>query len=104
METITTQGLWLIIIALVIYFLPSIIGYNHKNANSICLLNLFLGWTFIGWVVAIIWAVSNDKKEPIIFNSNKSVSEELSQLKQLYDDGTLTKEEFETEKKHVLKK
>jgi hypothetical protein len=22
----------------------------------IALLNLFLGWTFIGWVVALVWA------------------------------------------------
>ena len=87
-----------------LYFLPSIIGYKHRNANSICLLNLFLGWTLIGWVVAIIWAVSEDKKESIIVENKKSISEELFHLKELYEDGTLTKEEFDAEKKHLLKK
>jgi hypothetical protein len=86
-----------------IYFIPSIVGYGHRNFGSILLLNLLLGWTVIGWVVAIIWAVSNDKKETIIVNNNKkSVSEQLKELKELHDDGTLTKEEFETEKSKIL--
>lgn len=93
-----------VILILAIYFLPSIVGYSHSNFGSIFLLNLLLGWTAIGWIVAIIWAVSNDKKETIIINNKKSVSEELSELKKLYDDGTLTQEEFETEKKHILRK
>ena len=45
----------------IIYFLPSIVAHNrkHKNASAIAILNLFLGWTLLGWVVALIWAVSN---------------------------------------------
>ena len=93
-----------VILILAIYFLPSIVGYSHRNFGSIFLLNLLLGWTAIGCIVAIIWAASNDKKETIIINNKKSVTEELSVLKKLYDDGTLTKEEFETEKKHLLRK
>jgi hypothetical protein len=27
---------------------------------SILLLNFFLGWTMIGWVVALVWSVKND--------------------------------------------
>jgi hypothetical protein len=92
------------ILILALYFLPSIIGYSHRNLGSIFLLNLLLGWTAIGWIIAIIWAVSNDKKETIIVNNNKkSVSEQLKELKELLDDGTLTQEEFETEKKHILR-
>jgi hypothetical protein len=87
-----------------LYFLPSIVGYYHRNFNSICLLNLFLGWTLIGWVVALIWAASEDKKETVIVNNKKSVSEQLLQLNELYEDGILTKEEFDNEKKHLLRK
>jgi hypothetical protein len=47
----------LIILALV-YFIPTMVGWNHKNGTAILLLNLFLGWTFIGWVAALIWAVT----------------------------------------------
>jgi hypothetical protein len=55
-------GLVLLIIMGLIYFIPSIVANNrnHKQFNAILLLNIFLGWTFIGWVVALIWAVTND--------------------------------------------
>ena len=54
-------GILLFVLVIGLYFLTSIIGYNKKNANAICVLNLFLGWTFIGWVVALVWATSKDK-------------------------------------------
>lgn len=42
-----------------IYFLPSIIaGSRHLDERTgITLLNLFLGWTFIGWIAALVWAI-----------------------------------------------
>jgi hypothetical protein len=45
------------------YFLPSIIafGRNKRDTTSIVLLNFFLGWTMIGWVIALVWAVKNDE-------------------------------------------
>lgn len=43
-----------------IYFLPVIIGRNKKNSKAIFVLNLFLGWTFIGWIIALIWATTKD--------------------------------------------
>jgi len=39
-----------------LYFLPSIIGRDKRDAAGIFLLNFFLGWTVIGWVIALIWA------------------------------------------------
>jgi hypothetical protein len=49
-----------LMILLAIYFLPAIIaGHRHlHDRTAITLLNLLLGWTFIGWVVALIWAVT----------------------------------------------
>ena len=46
----------------VMYFLPSIIalGRNKRDITAIVLLNFFLGWTMIGWIVALIWAVKTD--------------------------------------------
>lgn len=38
------------------YFLPAIIGHGKRDAAGIFLLNLFLGWTIIGWLIALIWA------------------------------------------------
>jgi hypothetical protein len=39
-----------------LYFLPAIIGRDKRDAAGIILLNLFLGWTVIGWVIALVWA------------------------------------------------
>jgi hypothetical protein len=38
--------------------LPALVAWERglKNALSITLLNLFLGWTILGWVVAICLA------------------------------------------------
>lgn len=46
----------------VLYFLPAILAFarNKRDLVSILLLNLFLGWTFIGWVVALVWAIKVD--------------------------------------------
>ncbi len=43
-----------------IYFLPDWIAQSrgHPNRGSIFILNLFLGWTFLGWVAALVWANS----------------------------------------------
>ncbi|HXE19323.1 MAG TPA: superinfection immunity protein, partial [Castellaniella sp.] len=41
-----------------LYFLPTIEAALrfHPNQTSITLVNLLLGWTLLGWVVAIAWA------------------------------------------------
>ncbi len=44
---------------LAMYFLPSIIGWNKKDAGAIIAINVFLGWTFIGWVIALVWAITS---------------------------------------------
>ncbi len=51
----------LLILGILIYFIPSFIAMKkqHPQKVAILLLNIFLGWTFIGWVGALIWAVSN---------------------------------------------
>ena len=51
-----------------IYFLPDWIAQSrgHPNRGSIFVLNLFLGWTFLGWVAALIWAnssIDEDKRQ-----------------------------------------
>jgi len=48
-----------------IYFLPSIIGRDKKDATAIFLVNFFLGWTLIGWVVAFLWACSSGRPAPV---------------------------------------
>jgi hypothetical protein len=43
-----------------LYFLPTIIGLHKRNAGAIFGLNLLLGWTLVGWVVALVWALTTD--------------------------------------------
>lgn len=46
-------------IGLLLYFVPTIVAFakGHLNKTAVLLLNLFLGWTFIGWVIALVWSV-----------------------------------------------
>jgi len=55
-------GLLLVLFGLGIYFVPAIKAYQVKknNREAILALNIFLGWTLIGWVVALVWAYSKD--------------------------------------------
>ena len=48
------------------YFTPSYIGYarRHPNKHAMCALNIFLGWTLIGWVFALVWSLKNFKYQP----------------------------------------
>ena len=54
--------LLLICIPILLYFIPYLVAYNkkHINTNAILILNIFLGWTLIGWVVALIWSVKKE--------------------------------------------
>ena len=40
-----------------VYFLPTIIALHRPNALAIFLLNFFLGWSFLGWLGALVWSV-----------------------------------------------
>lgn len=55
------EGFTFLVLALVlipVYFVPCFIAYkkNHKFKKQIFLLNIFLGFSYVGWVAALIWA------------------------------------------------
>lgn len=58
------MGFILLLLGVVLYFLPTIVAnYNHRdNCGAILALNLLLGWTFLGWVVALVWALTDSKR------------------------------------------
>lgn len=112
-----------------IYFIPTIIAFsrNHSNKGGIFLVNLLLGWTFIGWLASLIWSLSSTGKQTVIVNNYSNVNhnktqptpvantttsakqedydsrlEQLQKLKHLFDSGILTEEEFTLEKSKVL--
>ena len=49
-----------VFLLLTAYFFPSICAFvgRHPNASAILILNLFLGWTLLGWVGALVWAAT----------------------------------------------
>lgn len=58
-------GVILIVLGIALYFVPWIVAAcrNGKHCAGIAILNLFLGWTFIGWVIALVWATSDSRAE-----------------------------------------
>ncbi len=56
-------ALFLLAIALGIYFLPTIIAMakHRRNTLAIFALNLLAGWTFVGWVGALVWSLVQEK-------------------------------------------
>lgn len=46
-------------LVLLVYFVPTLVAARrgHRNALAVFLLNFFLGWTLLGWVAALVWAV-----------------------------------------------
>lgn len=52
------------LVPLLLYFLPWLIALvrGHHNAGAIFLLNLLLGWTVIGWLVAFIWSFTSVRR------------------------------------------
>jgi hypothetical protein len=43
-----------------VYFLPAIIAFSrgHHNSGAILALDLLLGWTALGWIVAFVWSLT----------------------------------------------
>ena len=59
-------GLLGLLVLIPSYMLPTLIA-NSRSAKyfaGIAILNIFLGWTLLGWVGALIWAVSSPGASP----------------------------------------
>ena len=57
------QELVLVLLIVILYFIPSLIAVSrhHRNKTAIFVLNIFLGWSVLGWVVALVWSFTNDR-------------------------------------------
>jgi divalent metal cation (Fe/Co/Zn/Cd) transporter len=64
MENISSllTGLTIMFIGLFISFMPTLVAYSRKTKNRIpvMIINIFLGWTLIGWVIALAMAYSHE--------------------------------------------
>ena len=50
------------IVLVLMYFVPAVVASSrkHKNATAITVLNLFLGWTLLVWIIALVWACTDN--------------------------------------------
>lgn len=49
-----------------LYFLPSIIARKNTNDFKVMLVNLFFGWTFIGWIIALVMATNGSTRLDLV--------------------------------------
>lgn len=107
------------------YFAPSIIAMSrkHPSKGAIIVLNVVLGLTAIGWIVALIWSLSATKQTVVFASptplptaapadqssrasdsgSTKTVGERISDLKSMMDSGAITEAEFNLLKADAMK-
>lgn len=95
-----------------LYLLPTYEAWNHKSFNAIALLNVFLGWTLIGWVAALVWACKSQVQEVEVVHAysptpaptpqTSVLADELRKLAQLRDEGILSESEFQSQKSKLL--
>ncbi|MEZ4599573.1 MAG: superinfection immunity protein [Syntrophotaleaceae bacterium] len=59
-EFVALFGILLLILVFgVLYFLPTIIvvcNKQHNNKVGVIIVNFLLGWSFLGWVISLVWS------------------------------------------------
>lgn len=60
------MGIAVLIMFGFLYLIPGIVAFErgHPNTAAVMVLNIFLGWTLVGWVMSLVWAVTHIKKSP----------------------------------------
>ena len=60
-----TRAVILAALALILYFLPAAAAWKKPQFSSVMVINLFLGWTLIGWVVALAWGLQSPSRPSV---------------------------------------
>lgn len=95
--------LFFVFLPIVLYFCPALIAFSKKHTNrvAIFIINLFLGWTIIGWVIALVMTVMKEK-EPVVIKKEDDKYDNLVKLQKLKENNIISEEEFNKEKKKLL--
>ena len=60
MEVVIIGFFPVVFLTLILYFLPALIAvHSEKSALAMFLLNLFLGWTILGWIALLFGAIGD---------------------------------------------
>ncbi|MEU9622092.1 MULTISPECIES: superinfection immunity protein [unclassified Streptomyces] len=51
------------LLLVVAYFVPAVVAFSRgmSNRGTVLVINLFLGWTVIGWIVALAMAAGSNR-------------------------------------------
>lgn len=60
----TLPWVGLVLVISILYLIPTLVAAvrKHHNSTAIFVLNLFLGWSFVGWVASLVWAFTARKE------------------------------------------
>lgn len=88
---------------LIAYFIPTAIAAarRHSNLPAVFAVNFFLGWTFLGFVACVVWALHRSDASPSPVPS-AGIDERLRTLLKLKSDGLISEQEFEEKRSAVL--
>lgn len=113
-------GLVVLVIVAGLYFFPTIVAKSRhvENAAPTFIVNLFFGWTLVGWVIALAMGagartgaravaldanqVVNQMARPATPLAATAATSDLERLADLHTRGVLTDDEFSAKKKQVL--
>jgi hypothetical protein len=66
MHDFISSVLWYLVrvIAALLYFFPTIAAsrYRHPRQLTILYLNILIGWTVVGWVIVLRWALQASRR------------------------------------------
>jgi hypothetical protein len=65
----------LISVSVILYFLPSALAmyFRHPAVGRIILVNVFLGWTLLGWIVSLAWVLTGNHCKHQGYSSARSI-------------------------------
>jgi uncharacterized membrane protein YqaE (UPF0057 family) len=57
----------ILVMLLGIYLVPTIVALarGHSSTAAVIIINVFLGWTLVGWVLALAWAAAHFTPKPL---------------------------------------
>lgn len=89
-------GCVIFVVIVLAYFLPCLVAASrHKaHAGGVLLVNLFFGWTFIGWIIALAMAVSGLTEDEVKAVRNVHLSENVRELERAHDRGLISADEY----------
>lgn len=109
----------LFLFGIILYFIPSVVGFanGHPHAIGIALANVLFGWTFVVWVIALIWACHKPTPPVIIQQAypnpvplppalpipkKLSLEDELMTLESLKTRQLVTEDEYQLRRQKLL--